>query len=65
MSLYEILVVMFTGVIAFIAVITFVRGIPSKKDIDNLRNELRLEISHFGDRFDRHLEYHAHQSQED
>lgn len=39
----------FTGVIAFVAIITFIRGIPTKKDFDRLV-----------DRFDKHLEYHAH-----
>jgi hypothetical protein len=38
----------FTGVIAVVAVITFFRGIPTKRDFERLV-----------DRFDRHLEYHS------
>lgn len=44
----EYLTEIFTGIIALVAVITFFRGIPTKKDFQNLV-----------DRFDRHLEYHS------
>ena len=46
--IFAVLTVIFTGVISLIAVITFIRGIPTKEDFNRLV-----------DRFDRHLEYHS------
>ncbi len=69
-----ILTVCFSGIIALVAVITLFRGIPTRKDMESikdnmqsLRAEIRSDIKLLVDRidslterFDRHLEYHAY-----
>ena len=69
-----ILTVCFSGTIALVAVITLFRGIPTRKDMESikddmqsLRAEIRSDIKLLVDRidslterFDRHLEYHAY-----
>ena len=69
-----ILTVCFSGIIALVAVITLFRGIPTRKDMESikddmqsLRTEIRSDIKLLVDRidslterFDRHLEYHAY-----
>ena len=74
-----ILTVCFSGIIALVAVITLFRGIPTRKDMESikddmqsLRAEIRSDIKLLVDRidslterFDRHLEYHAYKRESD
>ena len=50
----------FTGIIAIATIITVVRGIPTRGDIA----DIKVAIANLVDRFDRHLEYHAHTKSE-
>ena len=53
----------FTGVIAVVALFTVIRGIPNRKDMDILREDikaLRQDFHRIVNRLDRHLEYHSY-----
>lgn len=69
-----ILTVCFSGIIALVAVITLFRGLPTRKDMESIKDDMqslraeiqsdiKLLVDRIGsltERFDRHLEYHAY-----
>ena len=58
-----ILTVIFSGTIAFVSLIAFTRGIPTREDIESMKNDIQLLINRMDsltERFERHLEFHAY-----
>ena len=58
-----ILTVIFSGTIAFVSLITFIRGIPTREDIESMKNDIQLLINRMDsltERFERRLEFHAY-----
>ena len=65
-----ILTVIFSGTIAFVSLITFIRGIPTRDDIESMKSDIQLLINRLDgltermdkltERFERHLEFHAY-----